>query len=80
MVDGLNVLLDGSSAQEAFEVELAGYTTNAEVEEDELVKCCLEFNRENAVLLGDPAARVRARPKIILPIPPPRIIIPIFQG
>ncbi|GAH96523.1 unnamed protein product, partial [marine sediment metagenome] len=34
---------------------------NAEVEEDELIKSCLEFNRDNAVLLGDPMARVRSR-------------------
>ena len=80
VVDGLNALLDGKTAREALDIEFNGYTRNAEAEEDELVKCCLEFNRENAVLLGDPAARVRPRPKITLPIPPPPILIPIFQG
>ena len=80
VVDGLNALLDGKTAREAFDIELEGYTRNAEVEEDELIKACLEFNHDNSVLLGDPAARVRARPKITLPIPPPPILIPIFQS
>lgn len=80
VVDGINALLDGKTAGEAFDIELEGYTRNAAAEEDELIKCCLEFNRENAVLLGDPEGRVRARLKITLPIPPPRILIPIFQG
>ncbi len=80
VIDGLNALLDGKTCREALNVELEGYTRNAEIEEDELVKSCLEFNRENAILLGTPEARVRARPKITLPVPPPPIIIPIFQG
>lgn len=80
VVDGLNALLDGETAREAFQVELNGYSRNAEVEEDELIKSCLEFNRDNAVLLGDPMARVRPRPKIRLPLPPPPILIPIFQS
>jgi len=80
VIDGLNALLDGKTAREALDIELSGYSRNAEVEEDELIRSCLEFNRENAVLLGDPAARVRARPKLPLPfqfIPPPPIILPI---
>jgi len=77
VVDGLNALLDGKTAREAFDMELQGYTRNVEIEEDELIKSCLEFNRDNAVLLGDPAARVRARPKITLPMSPPPIILPI---
>lgn len=71
VIDSINTLLDGKSAGEAFEVELNGYSTNAEVEEDELIKSCIEFNRTNAVLLGGPEARVRARPKIVFPFPPP---------
>lgn len=77
VVDGLNALLDGKTAREAFDIELEGYARNAEVEEDELIKACLEFNRDNAILLGDPAARVRPRPKITLPIAPPPIFLPI---
>lgn len=77
VIDSLNALLDGRAAKEAHEIELEGYRRNAEVEEDELVKSCLEFNRDNAVLLGDPEARVRARPRIFLPIGPPPIILPI---
>ncbi len=77
VIDGLNALLDGKTAEEAFCIELGGYTRNAEAEEDELIKSCIEFNLDNAVLLGDPGARVRKRPNIILPIPPPPLILPI---
>lgn len=80
VIDGLNALLDGKAAGEALQIELDGYTGNAEVEEDELVKSLLEFNRDNAVLSGNPEAKVRARPGLALPfrlIPPPPIILPI---
>jgi len=77
VIDGLNALLDGKTSREALDIELEGYTRNALIEEDELIKSCLEFNRANAVLLGDPGARVKARPKITLPIPPPPIILPL---
>ena len=80
VIDGLNALLDGKIAREAFDMELDGYTRNAGVEEDELIKACLEFNRDNAVLLGDPEARVRARPQLPLPfrlVPPPPILVPL---
>ena len=80
VVDGLNALLEGETAREAFDIELEGYTRNAEVEEDELVKSCLEFNRDNAILLGDLEARVRARPQLPLPfrlVPPPPILVPL---
>jgi len=77
VIDGINALLDGKAAGEAMQIELGGYLRNAEVEEDELIKSCLEFNYKNAILLGDPQARVRARPRIILPFPPPPIVIPI---
>ncbi|HUV52314.1 MAG TPA: hypothetical protein VMW64_04480 [Dehalococcoidia bacterium] len=80
VVDSLNALLDGKTCREAFQIELDGYSRNAEVEEDELAKSCLEFNRENAVLLGDPAGRVRKRPKLPLPfrlVPPPPLLVPL---
>jgi len=77
VIDSINALLDGKTAKEAFEIELEGYLRNAQVEEDELIKSCLEFNRNNAVLLGDKEARVKARPRIFLPIGPPPIILPI---
>ncbi len=79
VIDGLNALLDGKTAREAFAIELNGYSRNAEEEEDELVKACLEFNRDNAVLLGDGGASIKARPALALPfklIPPPPIVIP----
>ena len=80
VVDGLNALLDGKSAREALNIELEGYSRNAKVEEDELVKACLEFNRSNAILLGDGGAKIRARLSLALPfklVPPPPLILPI---
>ena len=80
VVDGLNALLDGKTAREAFDTELEGYTRNAAAEEDELVKSCLEFNRDNAVLLGIENSTIRARPKLPLPfqlVPPPPILAPL---
>jgi len=80
VVDGLNALLDGKTAKEAFDVELQGYLKNAAAEEDDLIRACLEFNYDNAVLLGDIAARVRRRPNITIPLPPPPIILPVSQS
>ena len=80
VVEGLNALLDGKTAGEAYQIELDGYTRNAEIEEDELIKSCLEFNYDNAVLLGNSEARVRRRPPLPLPfriIPPPPILVPL---
>lgn len=74
VIDGINALLDGETTGEAFQIELDGYSRNAEVEDDELVKACIEFNRDNAVLLGNPEARVKARPKIVFPFPPPPLL------
>jgi len=80
VIDGLNALLDGNTTREALDIELEGYTRNAEAEEDELIKACIEFNIDNAVLLGNPEARVRARPGLAPPFrifPPPPIILPV---
>lgn len=80
VIDGLNAQLDGKTAGEAFNAELQGYSRNIEIEEDELVRSCLNFNRKNAVLLGDPQAKIRARPPLLLPfkiIPPPPLLIPV---
>ncbi len=80
VIDGLNALLDGKTAGEAYQIELDGYLKNAEIEEDELIKSCLEFNYDNAVLLGDREARIRRRPPLPLPfrmIPPPPILVPL---
>lgn len=79
VIDSINALLDGETAQEAFNTELEGYTRNADIEEDELIKACLEFNRSNAILLGEPRAQVRSRPPLALPfriLPPPPLILP----
>jgi len=83
VIDELNALLDGKTAREALDIELEGYSRNAQVEEDELVKACLEFNRSNAILRGDGGASVRARPQLSLPfrlIPPPPLLMPILRA
>jgi len=80
VIDGLNALLDGKPAREALDIELAGYSRNAEVEEDELIKACIEFNQDNAVIEGDGGASIRARPQLALPFklfPPPPLILPL---
>lgn len=80
VIDGINALLNGKTAKEALDIELEGYSRNAEIEEDELIKSCLEFNYDNAVLLGNSEARVRRRPPLPLPfriIPPPPILAPL---
>jgi len=78
-IDAINALLDGKTTAEAYNVQTAGYIRNAETEEDELIKSLIEFNMRNAVLLGDRRASVRARPKIVTPLPPPPIIIPLTK-
>lgn len=77
ITDCLNIILDGRAVGEAYSTMLEELLANASVEDDELIKSCLHFNHDNAVLLGDSAARVRARPKISLPFPPPPIIFPV---
>lgn len=80
VIDGLNALLDGETCQEALNAELEGYTRNAEFEEDELIKACLQFNHDNAVLFGAGDAKIFKRPSMPLPfkiIPPPPIFMPI---
>lgn len=77
VINALNALLDGKTCGEAYQIELLGYEQNALVEEDELQKACLEFNYDNLVLLGNAEARVRARPRIFLPLPPPPFFLPI---
>ena len=73
----VNSVLDGKTTGEAFSSLIADLSRNAEAEEDDLIRSCINFNKRNAVLLGDPVARVTARPKITLPIPPPPIILPV---
>ena len=80
VIDGLNALLDGKSAREALDIELEGYSRNAEAEEDELIRALIEFNMDNAVLLGDGEAKIRARPFLALPFrlfPPPPLLMPV---
>ncbi|MBA7700631.1 hypothetical protein ES703_109352 [subsurface metagenome] len=80
ITDCVNIILDGRTVGEAYNTMLRELSENAEVEEDELVKACLEFNRKNAVLLGSGDATIRKRPPLPLPFklipPPPPIVLP----
>lgn len=80
VIDGLNALLDGKTAREALNIELEGYLRNAAIEEDELIKSCLVFNHDNAVLMGDENSKITKRPPLPLPfklVPPPPFLIPL---
>lgn len=76
VVDCVNSLLDGMAVSQAFDVLKNELQRNIEREESDLVKSSLTHDWKNAVLLGNPGARVRPTPKIMLPIPPPPIIFP----
>ncbi|MDD4984402.1 MAG: hypothetical protein PHQ43_01235 [Dehalococcoidales bacterium] len=71
VINCVNALLDGKTAQDAYNIEITGYEQNAAAEEDELVKACIQFNKSNTVLYGNSNATLKARPKISFPIPPP---------
>jgi len=76
----VNTVLDGKTTGEAFAVLTEQLACNAEIEEDDLIRSCINFNKKNAVLLGDSEATVRPRPPLPLPfrlIPPPPILIPL---
>jgi len=77
VVDSINAILDGKTNQEAFKIEQDGFSANIAKEEDELVRSCLEFDRDNAVSLGEPSAHIIRRPRITLPIPPPPLLLPL---
>uniref|UniRef100_A0A6H1Z7F4 CHAT domain-containing protein n=1 Tax=viral metagenome TaxID=1070528 RepID=A0A6H1Z7F4_9ZZZZ len=72
IVNCVNTILDGKVTADAFVVLTNELMRNAAVEEeDELIAACLRFNAKNASLLGNPMARVKARPKVAFPLPPP---------
>lgn len=71
ITDCVNTILDGKTVKEGYNLLLEGLFKNTLVEEDELVRACIEFNKRNAVLLGDSQATVRRRPPISFPIGPP---------
>ena len=71
ITDCVNAILDGRTVKEAFDAMLSDLSANAQVEEDELVRSCILFNKKNAVLLGNPEAKTRKRPPIFMPVGPP---------
>ena len=76
----VNTILDGKTTGEAFNTMQEYFSRNAALEEDDLIRSCINFNQKNAVLLGCPEARVTARPPLPLPfslIPPPPILLPL---
>jgi len=74
VVHCVNTILDGKVIADAFAVMTTEMLGNAAVEDDEVMASCLRFNARNASLLGNPIARVKARPKVALPIPPPPLL------
>jgi len=81
VIDGINALLDGKSTMESVEIELNGYRRNIEMVEDDLLRSCLEFNRDNIVLLGNGDASVKKRPPLAMPfrmVAPPPVILPVL--
>lgn len=75
IVDGLQALLDGQTCGEAVAIERDGYFNNGQIVDSSFVRSCLDFNAQHTVLIGDPSATVRPRPRIITPIPPPPLVI-----
>jgi hypothetical protein len=81
IIDCLQALLDGKPCGEAYAIEQAGYTANAQANDQgqgpvgdfDLLQSCLAYNAQHSILLGDPAATIHPRPKINLPAPPPML-------
>jgi len=74
IVSCVNTILDGKVMVDAFDVLTKELRENAAVEEEEVAAACLRFNARNGSLLGNPMARVKARPKVVFPIPPPPLL------
>jgi hypothetical protein len=74
IVNSVHALLDGATCEEAFQIEYTGYIENIALTDSPMVQSCLEFNAKHAMLFGDPEARIRRRPRISLPPPPPLLI------
>ncbi len=73
IVDGLNNLLDGRTIYESYLIQKNGLLKNAANSDFELSRSCLEFDAAHIVLLGDGNTTIRARPRVVLPPPPPLI-------
>jgi len=76
VIDALNALFNGEMNVVVYNIEISGYEHNLAQEEDVLSKSFLRWNKDHLVYLGDPNARIRPRPKISLPIPPPPLFMP----
>lgn len=74
IMDSLQALLDGKTCGEALAIEKAGYLANAQASEFPLIQACLEFDERHTVLIGDPEATIRPRPRVSFPPPPPLIL------
>jgi hypothetical protein len=74
IIDGIHVLLDGGTTQESLDTEKASYLYSMEYTDSELIRACLQFNHDHAILLGDPNATVTPRPQISFPFGPPPLL------
>ena len=80
VIDGLNSLLDGDTAGEAYQNQIDSYTRYAGNMDDGLIKDLVLFNQSNFVLYGDPSAKITPRPAlgmIFQKISPPPMILPV---
>jgi hypothetical protein len=71
IIQGINVLLDGGTAQESLDVEKAGYLQNMENAGSELMFSLLKWDYDHTMLIGNPNATISPRPNIHIPFPPP---------
>lgn len=77
IVNGLNALLDGKTAREAFDIQQEGFRASLAIEQNEFIASLIQWDLDGATLLGDGNAKVTARPKFTMPIPPPPFVFPI---
>jgi hypothetical protein len=75
VISGLQVLLDGQTCGESMAIEKEGFLQNAEQSADfPLLQSSIEFNMQHSILIGNPDATIKPRPRISLPAPPPLLI------
>jgi hypothetical protein len=74
IMDGINTLLNGKTVQESYDVMISGFTDSLSVVDDELYAQMIQWNIDNAVILGDKTATINPTNIPVMPIPPPPII------
>jgi hypothetical protein len=76
MMDGINLFLDGATVQDAFNLQQKEFMDQLATVDDEVYASIIQWDIDNAMLLGDPTAKLSTPcRKLSFPIPPPPIII-----